>query len=140
MLRFVRQVFALRDENAVFRRRTFFRQHPDGDTAPELLWLRPDGGAMTSGEWDSSTHVLGMLLRGDATDEIDDRGRPVVGETVLLLLNGGGRTVRFTLPALAERGVWAELVNTARPGSRPVRDDAVSLVAHSLMLLGHRAE
>ncbi len=140
MLRFVRQVFALRDENPVFRRRTFFRQHPEGDAAPELLWLRPDGGAMTSEEWDSGTHVLGMLLRGDATDEIDDRGRPVVGETVLLLLNGGGRTVRFTLPALAERGVWTELVNTARPGSRPVRDDAVSLVAHSLLLLGHRAE
>ena len=66
-------------------------------------------------------------------------GHSSVGETVLLLVNGGARTHRFVLPALSDRGGWEEIVNTARGGSRPVREGAVNLVAHSLMLLRHRA-
>ena len=39
------------------------------------------------------------------------------------------------LPRLEESGIWHEILNTARPGARPVRQGAVNLVAHSLILL-----
>ena len=59
----------------------------------DLAWLRPDGKEMTDAEWtDGSNHVLGMLIRGEATDEVDERGRRLLGEAILLLVNGGGRS------------------------------------------------
>ena len=36
---------------------------------------------MTGDDWhDAQAHVLGMLIHGQATDETDDRGRPITGE------------------------------------------------------------
>jgi glycogen operon protein len=140
LLAFTRRIFEIRAANPVLRRRGYFRH--DAGAPPEerdLWWLRSDGAEMTADDWsDASSHVLGMLIRESATDERDEHGEPAAGETVLLLLNGGGRTRRFVLPALAEAGGWEEMVNTARAGSRPVREGAVSLVAHSLMLLRYR--
>jgi glycogen operon protein len=135
-LTFAQQVLALRATNPVLRRRTFFRGHaivPSG--VKDLSWLRPDGNEMAEADWENArTHVLGMLVHGRATDERDERGRLAVGETVLFLLNGGSRSRRFALPALAEPGTWIEILNTARPGSRSVKTGAVNLVAHSLIL------
>ena len=67
---------------------------------------------------DPQTHVLGMLIHGEATDEKDERGRPIAGDTLLLLLNGGDRPRAFTLPQLGRPGAWHELVNTARAERR----------------------
>ena len=38
------------------------------------------------------------------------------------------------MPPLERQGAWVELVNTARPGGKPVRE-ATTLIAHSLALL-----
>jgi glycogen operon protein len=138
-LEFVRRVFALRASNPVLRRRTFFRGHPiRPGGVKDLAWLRADGHEMRDEDWrNHRLHVLGMLVYGGATDERDERGRLQVGETLLLLLNGGARSRRFRLPLLQEPGTWEEVVNTARPGLRPIRSAAVNLVAHSLILFRH---
>jgi glycogen operon protein len=70
----------------VLRRRSFFRGAPvAGDGAKDVTWLRPDGAELTDEDWRrDDNHALGMLLRGEASDENDDRGRPVAGETLLL--------------------------------------------------------
>jgi isoamylase len=137
LLQFTRTVFAIRAANPVLRRRTFFR-HDGGakGSAKDLTWLRPDGKEMTPAEWnDPANHVLGMLIRGEATDEVDERGRRVTGDAILLLLNGGARSKPFILPALGRPGSWTEVLNTAHPVPRQVREGKVNLVAHSLMLL-----
>jgi glycogen operon protein len=135
-LEFTRLVFAIRTRNPVLRRRTFFRREDRGPGAgKDLAWVRPDGHEMTDAEWnDAGNHVLGMLIRGEATDEVDERGRRMVGEAILLMVNGGARTRPFTLPAL-DGGAWAEIINTAHPTARTVRQNVVNLTAHSLMLL-----
>jgi len=139
LLDFTRYVLRIRAENAVLRRRTFFRNAPVSGGGKDLAWLRPDGREMTAEDWaDPHNSVLGMLVRADATDEVDDRGRPVRGDTILFLLNGGARSKRFVVPALGAAGAWEEIVNTARPGTRPVRGGAVNLVAHSVILLRQR--
>ena len=53
-----------------------------------------------------------------------------------MLLNGGSRSRQFTLPRIEdEQGTWRMLINTAQPGQRVVRSEAVNLVAHSFVLL-----
>ena len=140
-LDFVRRIFAIRGQNPVLQRRTFFRHEPDAmGEARDLTWLRPDGTEMRAQDWsDEANHVLGMLLRGEAPEEIDERGRPMTGDTLLLLLNGGARTKPFSLPVLERRGQWTELLDTSHEPSRSIRDDRVNLAAHSLILLSFQA-
>jgi glycogen operon protein len=139
LLDFTRAVFAIRAANPVLRRRNYFRHLPDHPGGvKDLTWLRPDGKEMTEADWsDPTNHALGMLILGEATDEVDERGRRLRGEAILLLTNGGARSRPFTLPQLETPGAWAEVLNTAHPEPRLVRQETVSLVAHSLVLLRH---
>jgi glycogen operon protein len=124
LLAFTRQVFAIRAANPVLRRHGFFLgpRELSGTGLKDVAWFRPDGQELTELDWhDPQTHVLGMLIHGQATDEKDDHGRPVIGRTLLLLVNGGARPARFTLPRLGRPGDWHELVHTARPSTRTSR-------------------
>jgi glycogen operon protein len=152
---FTRAVLAIRREHAVLRRHSVFRgRGADGDSAPDVIWIRPDGQEMTVEEWqDKAGQVLGMLLPGEHADEQDELGQPVTGDTLLLLLNGGETDLDFTLPPGADSGRWCELVNTARPGDDAARAPGagagpriethgppLTLPAHTLMLLRHLVE
>ena len=128
-LEFTRMVFALRAANPLLRRRTFFHAGKD------LTWLRPDGLEMTEADWrDDSGHVLGMLIRADAVADIDQRGAQAGSESVLLLLNGGGRSKSFLLPSSDPSGAWTQALDTSG-SSVPLTDNQVNLAPHSLMLL-----
>jgi len=122
LLAFARKCIHLRHAHAVLRRRHFFTGEPTIKGGPkDLSWLRPDGREMTNEDWHNpESRALGMLIYGEATDETDDRGRPIAGETLLLLTNSGESPVCFTLPAIErppgpahpEHGLWTELVDT----------------------------
>jgi glycogen operon protein len=141
LLDFTARVLAIRRENPVFRRRRFFAGDPVGPAGvKDVTWLRPDGKELTVEDWqDPRNRVLGMWIHGDASDELDERGRPNRGRTLLLLLNAGARSRLFLLPAPPGIGIWRELVNTAHATPRPVRKAGVNLVAHSLVLLEFEA-
>jgi len=137
LLAFAGQVIELRQSNPVFRRRYFFAGDPVNEQGPkDVTWLRPDGGEMTHDEWTApDQHVVGVLIHGDASDEIDERGRLNRGATLLLLMNGGRRSRRFAIPVLSEAGRWIERVNTAKPPRGVLKERALNLTAHSLVLL-----
>jgi isoamylase len=139
LLRFTRDLLAIFHSNPVLRRRTFFAGRPIADGGvKDVSWIRPDGEEFTDEDWaDGENHILGMLIHGQATDEVDERGRPVYGDTLLLLLNGGTRSRPFAMPKVEGEGGWFEVVNTARgnPGPRPVRGDSVMLAAHSFQIV-----
>ena len=139
LLDFTRKVFAVRHSNPVLRRRHFFKGNRTGDDGmPELAWLRPDGREMGDEDWHrGDAHVLGMMINGAATDETDDRGRPVRGDTLLLVLNNGGHQLDFSLPDLEEQGGWWVLVDTAHDEWRQAEGDAVRISPHSVVLLRH---
>jgi isoamylase len=139
LLEFTRELLRVFRSNPVLRRRSFFTGRPAaGERIKDISWIRPDGAEFTAEDWeDPDNHILGMLMSGQATDEVNERGRPVYGDTLLLLLNGGTRSRRFVLPQLDDPGIWHEVLNTARPGARPIRQEALNLVAHSLILLRH---
>lgn len=134
-LAFTRRLIDIVKAHPSLRRRKFFRGNGN-DGEKDVLWLRRDGAEMTDADWsEPSNHVLGMLVNGRAAGDIDERGRPLGGETLLLLVNGGARSRQFSLPARDIPGTWHELVNTVRSGHRVIRTPAINLVAHSLVLL-----
>jgi glycogen operon protein len=123
----------------VLRRRHFFAgTSVDHRGEPDVVWIRADGEEMTDDDWnDKAGHALGMLMPGRSGDEIDDRGRAVVGETLLWLLNAGGTPRKYTMPKTERPGIWEELFSTARPGSRLIRTPSIVVTRHSTVLLRH---
>jgi glycogen operon protein len=141
MYNFVRDLIAVMKTYPILRRRAFFTgQPPAGMRTKDVTWIRSEGTEMTDEDWASADkQSIGMLLLGQAADEIDVRGRSASGDTLLLLLNAGWRSRSYTLPQMEVPGHWEEVLNTAQPGpwSRLVRNDVVSLAAHSCLLLRH---
>ncbi|GAC1516835.1 MAG: glycogen debranching protein GlgX [Gemmatimonadaceae bacterium] len=137
LLEFTRHVLTIRHANPVLRRRHFFRGQPMGDSGiKDLTWIRPDGEEMTDGEWnDGERHILGMLIYGDATDDTDERGRPIRGDTLLLILNAADGEATFTFPKLPGSRIWTELVNTATDHLRVIETRETAIAPWSVVLL-----
>jgi isoamylase len=141
LLAFTRRVLALRHDNPVLHRRHFFRGDSNGELGKDVIWFGQDGGEMRSQDWDDqSRRVLGMLIDGEATDEVDERGRPIRGDTLLIIVNGGDADVEFTLPAMESGGMWVPLLNSAHTRRQLVDDGRVCVDAHALVLLRYGTE
>jgi glycogen operon protein len=137
LLEFTRKMIAIRQAHPVLRRRHFFKGVAvEGSTQKDVMWLRPDGREIHDQDWgDTSLHAFGMLIDGAATDEVDERGHAVRGDTLLLVLNGGEQDVDFALPALGGEKIWVIMVDTAKDDMPVVREATVKVQAHTLMLL-----
>ncbi len=137
LLEFVRRVFAISRSNPVFRRRRFFAGDPVSDRGDkDIHWIRPGGGDMEIDDWkDPKNRVLGMLIHGNASDDVDERGRRITGKTLLLFMNGSNRARACKLPDLKEPGYWHELVNTAQATHRIPKGSTLNVAPHSLILL-----
>jgi isoamylase len=137
LLEFTQRILALRHANPTLRRRHFFRgDTKEGDTGKDVTWIRSDGKELGDEDWrNRSSQTLGMLINGDATDETDDRGRPIRGDTLLLILNAGDNDVKFLLPPLKHAGLWTHLLDTARPSGHIIKEDFVEVSGHGLALV-----
>jgi isoamylase len=141
LLDFARRVFAIRAANPVLRRRSFFSGKPLSDHGTkDVSWLKPDGTELEAADWgDSERRVLGMLAVGEAHDEVDERGRPIQGDSLLLLINAGDRSCQFQLPKLPKPGTWEQTLSTARGGGGRLRQETPNVAAHSMILLTYRS-
>jgi isoamylase len=63
---------------------------------------------------------LGVRVAGDLMNEVDERGEPIVGDTLLLLLNAHWEEIHFMLPQTREGQVWETLIDT-RDDDAPLR-------------------
>ena len=70
-------------------------------------------------------------------DEIDDKGRHIVGDTLLILFNSHNETIPFLMPPHAESDFWQPVLDTAtdRPLKRLLEAQPYPLQAHSLAVL-----
>ncbi len=141
LLAFTKKLIAVRQAYPVLRRRHFFRGEPvTGSDRKDVSWIRPDGQELTGIDWRSAdAHVLGMLIDGAATDEVDERGLAVSGDTLFIVMNAGDTPVPFTIPALDAEGgrenIWEIMVDTAHDAVPKVRETVITVDAHALMLL-----
>jgi glycogen operon protein len=90
------------------------------------MWNAPD------------VRALGVRLNGDAILEVNERGERIVGDTLLLMLNGAPEPIAFVLPPTAAIERWDTLLDTAHPWlpSRRLRaGDRYDLQGRSMAVL-----
>jgi len=146
LLGFARRLIALRKDHPAFRRRSFFQgRRIKGAEIKDLAWLQPDGKEMTDQEWNQEfARSLGVLLSGDAADEIDERGQLIRDGNFVILMNAHHEEIRFTLPRRTPDAGWVTLVDTSCQTTQRVNrfytaGDTYPLEARSLALLVERA-
>jgi len=139
LARFTSRLIALRLGEPVFHRRKFFQGRGiRGANIKDISWLTPQGVEMTDESWNAeAVRSLGVLLAGTAIDEFDDRGRTIVGNTLLLLMNAHHETTPFVLPPSGSDYRWVRLfdtVNADAPEARFVGGRRYPLHARSVVV------
>ena len=114
-LEFTRKLVLIRMTQPVFQRRKFFiGRSIRGSEVKDISFLSPSGGEMSDGDWNAGfVKCLGLRLAGDLINDETERGEPIVGETLLLLLNGHWEPIPFTLPPTLHGNLWERLLDTA---------------------------
>ncbi len=122
LLKFAATMARMRAGNPVLRRRQFFQGRPIcGDLAKDLVWFTRTGRVMTDADWNTArARVLGVCLNGQI-DEVDERGQPISGTTLLLFFNAEDQDIRLRLPQLARRQYWHPVFDTACQDKLPRR-------------------
>ncbi len=139
-LNFVKRCTRIWREQPVLQRRKFFIGRAiRGTDIKDITFFGPDGQEMTDEAWNTGwARSLGVRLAGDLINETNERGDPIVGDTLLLLLNGHWEEIPFTLPTTKPEHVWECMINTADPDG-PIRicrgGEQYKLLGRSLALL-----
>src|SRR5688572_6849661 len=113
-LAFTRRLVRFRRSQPVLSRRKYFQGRPiRGAEVKDIYWLDPSGQEMTDETWQAaSVQALGVLMVGDALDEVDERGRPVRGDTILITINAHPDQVEFALPSIGPHTAWVRFLDT----------------------------
>jgi len=120
-LEFVRTAVRLWKAQPVLQRRHFFQGRSiRGSGVCDISWIGPDGNDMTDAAWTAAfVKCLGMRLAGDLIGEADERGREIVGDTLLVLLNAHWEPIPFALPVHRANQRWELVIDTSRHLTAP---------------------
>ena len=120
-LEFVRNCTGIWREQPVLQRRKFFLGRAiRGSDIKDISWFEPSGREMSDEAWAcDSVRCLGVRLAGDLINEMDERGEPIKGDTLLLMLNAHPEPVQFALPLTSGGDVWQRLIDTFESDDRP---------------------
>ncbi|MDA2911702.1 glycogen debranching protein GlgX [Nitrospiraceae bacterium AH_259_D15_M11_P09] len=115
LIAFARRLVAMRQQHPVLRRRRFFQgRRIRGSEVKDIAWFTHEGKEMTDEEWNMGfVRSLAIRLAGDAIEETDAKGRPITGETLLILLNAHHEFLSFILPAHKRAVRWEPVLDTA---------------------------
>jgi glycogen operon protein len=144
-LEFVKRVCRISLEQPVFQRRRFFQgRNIRGSDIKDLSWLEPSGEEMTDEAWHAGfVRCLGVRMAGDLIGEVDERGEPIKGDTLLLLLNAHHEAIPFTLPQHRTEHRWELLLDSFNPSAEAQTFEGgqkYNLEGRSLVVLRTREE
>lgn len=112
-LHFVQKLAAIRHSQPVLRRRKFFKgqvleaSQEGHNQIKDIVWLNPDGTEMTEKDWTDTKRLnFGVLFEGSTIDDTDEDGRPIVGNTLLLLCNANWEDISYALPPNQVSQYW----------------------------------
>jgi glycogen operon protein len=114
---YVQRVIAFWREHPVFHRKRFFQGRAiRGSDIKDVSWFELNGQEITEQAWSAGfVKCLGVRLAGDVIGDNDDHGEPIVGDTILMLLNGHHEPLPFVLPAAKPHELWERVLDTADP-------------------------
>jgi len=114
LMAFVQKLAHLRRSHPALRRRSFFQgRRIIGPDIKDIVWLNPDGKEMSDTEWGQSfVRCLGMYLAGRALEEQNLRGRALVDDDLLVLLNAHHEPIPFALPTFNGSTLWHAVLDT----------------------------
>jgi glycogen operon protein len=121
LLEFTKRLIEIRKSQPALQRRRFFHGAPIfGTGVKDIYWLDQHFQEMTAEAWDAGfVKSLGMVLPGN-NGESDYRGNPIVGDTLMLLLNAHWEPIEFHFPKLIGIATdFERLFDTAVPISQP---------------------
>ncbi len=120
-LEFTRKLIFLRRSQPVLHRRKFFLGRAiRGSDIKDISFFGPSGQEMSDEDWNAGfVKCLGVRLAGDLIDDENERGEPIVGETLLMLLNAHWEPIPFTLPSTRDGHIWDRILDTADPCEEP---------------------
>ncbi|MCW2521341.1 MAG: hypothetical protein JWR46_3960 [Mycobacterium sp.] len=135
LLRFTKQLIALRRNHPVFRRPRYLT----GKAAADLRWFTPAGAQMTTHDWaDPNARSVALFIDGATDPDIGPDGTPMVDDGFLILVNAWWEPLTFGIPAdLPARGwdVFCDTFDPARSG--PVTQE-LAAQPRSLVVLQSR--
>lgn len=112
-LHFCQKLAAIRHAQPVLTRRKFYKGQlhetmaPDHHQAKDIVWINNDGTEMTEKDWiDNKRSHFGVILEGSSIDDTDEDGRPILGNTLLILCNAGWEDMNFLLPPNQISNYW----------------------------------
>ena len=141
-LAFTRRLIRLRKNHPVLRRQKFFRGEVR-EGMQDVDWMQPDGSTMTEEDWNTGFLLaLMFFLNGQVIPTPDERGRRVVDDSFLVMLNASPDTVGFTMPTEEYGKSWKVVVDTDNPsstrsnaGRELVTGESIDLVGRSVIVV-----
>jgi glycogen operon protein len=122
LFEFTCRLIRIERSQPVLHRRSFFQGRDiRGAGVKDIVWLEPSGIEMSDEAWHAELRCFGVLMPGDAIDERDERGRSILGATLLMLLNAHPHAVDFVLPPLPPGEQWTRLLDTVDPEADDLR-------------------
>ncbi len=120
-LAFVQKAIRIRMLQPVCQRRKFFKGRAiRGTEIKDISFFNPSGKEMSDADWNTAyIKCMGVRLAGDLIDDETERGEPIVGETLLFLLNAHHETLPFTLPTTNPEHKWQRILDTVSDGIDP---------------------
>ena len=75
---------------------------------------------MTEDAWlNAEARCLGLRLAGDMINDTDERGNPIVDDTLLILVNAHHEVISFVLPTHHTEHRWECLLDTREATGQP---------------------
>jgi glycogen operon protein len=103
LLKFTRDLIALRRKHRVFRRRRYLT----GKDAVDLRWFTPSGAPMTNADWaDPLARSVALLIDGATDPDVGKDGPPMADDNFLVLVNAWWEPLAFQVPADATVQKW----------------------------------
>lgn len=85
---------------------------------PDISWFQPSGEEMSDDPWNAGfTQCLGVRFPGDLIGDVNERGEPITGDSIILLVNAHYESIPFTLPSRGEGEQWERVIDTGDPGA-----------------------
>ncbi|WP_217995800.1 glycogen debranching protein GlgX [Kribbia dieselivorans] len=142
LLDLTRRLIQLRQTHPVFRRRRFFAgeaEHGGESDLHDIEWFKPEFGHMSSEDWSNGlARSIMVFLNGQAIQEPDPRGQPIVDDHFLLMLNAHYEPIEFTLPDADYGEQWFIEIDTAAEtvGTDPVSaSSTINVQGRSVVVL-----